>query len=70
MRIRARLVGLLATFLLLGILIGLPGITWMIFAVWLLVVLTFYFAYGRRHAVLNTYVDPEEIAEPRGDEED
>jgi amino acid transporter len=52
------------------ILIGLPGITWLIFALWLLVVLAFYFAYGRRHAVLNTYVDPEEIAEPRGDEED
>ena len=38
-------------------------------AVWLLVVLAFYLAYGRRHAVLNTYRDLEEIAEPRGDED-
>jgi len=29
-------------------------------------VLLVYFLYGRRHATLNTYRDPEEIAEPRG----
>jgi amino acid transporter len=52
------------------ILAGLPGTTWLIFGVWLVVVLVFYFVYGRRHAVLNTYVEPEEIAEPRGDEEE
>jgi basic amino acid/polyamine antiporter, APA family len=51
------------------ILIGLPMVTWVIFIVWLGVVVAFYFAYGRRHATLNTYTDPEEIAEPRGDED-
>ena len=33
----------------------LPGITWAIFAVWLVVVLAFYLGYGRRNAILNTY---------------
>ena len=51
------------------ILVKLPAITWAIFAIWLAVVLAFYVAYGRRNATLNTYTDPEEIAEPRGDED-
>lgn len=50
----------------LYILSGLAAITWVIFAVWISIVLTFYFAYGRRHATLNHYVDEEEIAEPSG----
>ena len=50
----------------LYILYGLAAITWIIFAVWISIVLTFYFAYGRRHATLNHYVDEEEIAEPSG----
>ena len=50
----------------LYILYGLAAITWVIFAVWISIVLTFYFAYGRRHATLNHYVDEEEIAEPSG----
>ena len=33
------------------ILVKLPGITWAIFAVWLLVVLAFYLGYGRRNAI-------------------
>jgi amino acid transporter len=52
------------------ILIGLPAITWAIFAAWIAVVLAGYFAYGRHNAILNHYSDLEEIAEPRGDEED
>jgi amino acid transporter len=35
------------------ILSGLAAITWLIFAVWLLAVLAFYFAWGRRHSKLN-----------------
>jgi APA family basic amino acid/polyamine antiporter len=54
----------------LWILIKLPGITWAIFAVWIAVVLVFYLAYGRHKATLNHITDLEEIAEPRGDEED
>ena len=38
------------------ILSGLPLITWLIFGSWLLVVLAFYLAWGRRHSRLN---DPE-----------
>ena len=45
---------------------GLAAITWVIFLSWLALVLLVYFLYGRRHATLNTYSDPEEIAEPRG----
>ena len=45
---------------------GLAAITWVIFLSWLALVLLVYFLYGRRHATLNTYRDPEEIAEPRG----
>lgn len=52
------------------ILVELPGITWAIFSIWLLIVLVFYLAYGRRNAILNTYKDLEEIAEPRGDEDE
>lgn len=48
------------------ILIELPMITWVIFLIWIVIVLAFYFAYSRSHATLNTYVDPEEIAEPGG----
>ncbi len=51
------------------ILIKLPAITWAIFAVWLAIVIAFYAVYGRRNATLNTYTDPEEIAEPRGEED-
>src|SRR5690606_38033475 len=51
------------------IVIKLPALTWMIFIVWLGVVLGFYLLYGRRHAALNHVTDLEEIAEPRGDEE-
>ena len=36
--------------------------TWAIFSVWLLIVLAFYFAWGRRHALLN---DPEHRARGR-----
>jgi len=32
---------------------GLPRITWLWFAVWLIVVLAFYFIWGRRHSALN-----------------
>ncbi|HYN28260.1 MAG TPA: amino acid permease [Dermatophilaceae bacterium] len=60
----------LSTAVCVWIVLGLPRTTWLIFGVWLLVVIGFYFAYGRRHALLNTYVEPEEIAEPRGDEVD
>ena len=38
----------------------------MIFGIWIAIVLLFYFFYGRHHATLNTYTDPEEIAEPAG----
>lgn len=50
----------------LYILWGLAAITWVIFGIWIAVVLLFYFFYGRHHATLNTYTDPEEIAEPAG----
>lgn len=49
---------------------GLSAITWLIFATWLAIVVAFYLGYGRRHATLNHYVDPEEIAESRGDEDE
>ncbi|MCA0322260.1 MAG: amino acid permease [Actinobacteria bacterium] len=50
----------------LYILWGLAAITWVIFGIWIAIVLMFYFFYGRHHATLNTYTDPEEIAEPTG----
>lgn len=52
------------------IVIKLPVLTWLIFLTWLLVVLSFYFLYGRRHATLNHVTDLEEIAEPGGEEEE
>ena len=48
---------------------GLAAITWVIFGIWIAIVVIVYFLYGRRHATLNHYVDLEEIAEPKGDEE-
>ena len=39
-----------------------PPITWVIFGVWLLIVLAFYFAWGRRHALLN---DPQHATGPK-----
>ena len=48
------------------IMLGLSAITWVIFSCWIALCLIWYFAYGRKHATLNTYVDPEEIAEPAG----
>ena len=50
----------------LYILWGLAAITWVIFAVWIAIVALAYLFYGRSNAVLNSYVDPEEIAEPAG----
>lgn len=60
---------LLTVLICVWIVLGLPALTWLIFASWLLVVVIFYFAYGRRHAALNTITDLEQIAESRGDEE-
>jgi basic amino acid/polyamine antiporter, APA family len=45
---------------------GLAAITWVIFLVWIAIVVIYYFAFGRRHAKLNSYTSPEEIAEPIG----
>jgi hypothetical protein len=44
------------------ILSGLPAVTWVIFGTWLLIVLAFYFAWGRRHALLN---DPQHATGPK-----
>jgi amino acid transporter len=60
----------LTVLICLWILAKLPGITWAIFGIWIAVVVTFYLVYGRRRATLNHYTDPEEIAEPRGDEDE
>lgn len=49
---------------------GLSAVTWLIFGVWIAIVFVFYLAYGRQHAILNHYKDPEEIAEPRGREDE
>jgi len=38
------------------VLSGLAAITWVIFGVWLMVVLAFYFLWGRRHSRLNAPV--------------
>lgn len=54
----------------LWILIKLPAITWLVFVLWIAVVVVVYLLYGRRNAVLNHVTDLEEIAEPRGDEQD
>ena len=37
----------------LYVLWGLQWVTWLIFAIWVLVVFTFYLTWGRRHSVLN-----------------
>ena len=57
---------ILTVVICLYIMWGLPLITWVIFISWLAAVALFYFAYGRRHARLNTYTDDEEISEPIG----
>ena len=49
---------------------GLASITWGIFGTWMLLVAGYYWFYGRRHATLNTYTSLEEIAEPRGKDEE
>ncbi|MNR69269.1 hypothetical protein D3C85_1943990 [compost metagenome] len=46
------------------ILSGLAVVTWVIFGTWIAIVLLYYWFYGRRHAVLNDYTSPEQIAEP------
>lgn len=48
------------------IMIGLAAITWIIFLSWIAICLVWYFTYGVKHATLNHYTDPEEIAEPLG----
>ena len=45
---------------------GLKPITWLIFFCWIAICLAWYFAWGRKHATLNTYTNEEEIAEPGG----
>jgi basic amino acid/polyamine antiporter, APA family len=49
---------------------GLAAITWVIFLSWIAIVLLYYFAVGRRHALLNSYTSLEEIAEPKGSLDD
>jgi amino acid transporter len=61
---------ILTVLVCLWIVAELPVFTWVTFIIWVAVVVSFYFAYGRRRAVLNHVTDLEEIAEPRGDEED
>jgi hypothetical protein len=43
------------------VLSGLAAITWLIFGVWLLLVLTFYLTWGRRHSRLNDAAPAEGI---------
>ena len=52
------------------IMAGLKPVTWVIFGSWVAVVVGYYFLYGRRHATLNTYTSLEEIAEPKGKDEE
>ena len=47
------------------ILSGLPASTWLIFGAWMVVVLLFYFLWGRRHALLNDPEDADGGARPR-----
>jgi len=46
------LVPVLSILACLGLMLGLPWITWLRFAIWLVVGLAIYFAYGRRNSVL------------------
>ncbi|MFT4052581.1 MAG: amino acid permease [Microbacterium sp.] len=46
------------------ILAGLAPVTWVIFGCWILIVLGFYWFYGRKNATLSRYTSEEEIAEP------
>ncbi len=52
------------------IMAGLKPITWVIFGSWVAIVVGYYFLYGRRNATLNTYTSLEEIAEPKGKDEE
>lgn len=52
------------------VLSGLKPITWLIFGGWIAVVFAYYWFYGRRHATLNTYKSLEEIAEPKGKDDE
>ena len=49
---------------------GLAPLTWLIFGSWMIVVFVYYWFYGRRHATLNTYKSLEEIAEPKGKDDE
>lgn len=46
------------------ILAGLSWITWVIFGVWILIVIAFYWLYGRKRATLNQATIVEELVEP------
>ncbi|WP_298133962.1 amino acid permease [Micropruina sp.] len=52
------------------VLSGLAAVTWAIFGGWMIVVWAYYWFYGRRHATLNTYKSLEEIAEPKGKDDE
>ncbi len=52
------------------VLSGLAPITWAIFGGWMIIVFAYYWFYGRRHATLNTYKSLEEIAEPKGKDDE
>ena len=52
------------------VLTGLAAVTWAIFGGWMIIVFAYYWFYGRRHATLNTYKSLEEIAEPKGKDEE
>lgn len=47
------------------ILWGLSRVTWIIFGVWMVVVMAFYFLYGRHHAALNHIVAVADDAQPK-----
>ena len=52
------------------VLSGLAPVTWAIFGGWMIIVFAYYWFYGRRHATLNTYKSLEEIAEPKGKDDE
>ena len=52
----------LAVLSCLGLALGLPWETWVRFAIWLLIGLTIYFAYGRKHSVLQRRLRGEVVA--------